>query len=142
MLKKLSDKSHIENNLINLIRTSTILFQKSSIILVTHILKRLLCKFNIYHLESRPRKKNYDLEYQKLKNKEDNDAKDIRIQLKRNCSFYLKKAERKLKFLRKEAKDPYMSLHNLGPGFRKSFKNKILFRSFRSFSSFSIQKYK
>ena len=56
-----------------------------------------------------------------MQNGEENDAEDIRHKLKLNCSFYLKRAEEKLSFLHKEAEDPFMSKHNLGPDFRKRF---------------------
>lgn len=75
-------------------------------------------------MESRLRKENYEQEYQKFTNGEENDAVDIRIKLKCNCSFYLANAYKKLKFLYEEAEDPFMSLHNLGPDFRKSFEKK------------------
>ena len=76
-----------------------------------------------------------------MSNGEDNDAEDIKIKLARNCSFYLKHAKRKMAFLREEAQDPFMSLHNLGNDFRNDLRNKIIFPSFETFSSFSPQKY-
>jgi len=63
------------------------------------------------------RKGKYDEEYEKLQEDEDNDAEDVRIQLERNCTFYLMKASGKLNFLREEAQDPFMSSHNLGTDF-------------------------
>ena len=63
----------------------------------------------------------YDLEYQKFLNDQDNDAIDLSIKLKRNYTFYLRKASEKLTFLRDEARDPFMSRHNLGRDFRKGF---------------------
>ena len=49
----------------------------------------------------------------------------MRIKLKRNFTFYLKKAKQKLDFLHDEAKDPFMSKHNLGTDFRKGSKSTI-----------------
>ena len=61
----------------------------------------------------------YDEEYQKFLDGQDNNAMNISIKLKRNCTFYLKKASEKLAFLLDEAEDPFMSRHNLGQDFRK-----------------------
>jgi len=63
------------------------------------------------------RKKEYNQEYRKFNNGEENNATDIRIKLKRNCSFYLQCAEKKIGFLRKEAADPYKSSHNYDSNF-------------------------
>ena len=56
-------------------------------------------------------------------NGEDNDAEDIRIKLARNCTFYLFRAQKKLKILRREAENNFMSFENLAPDFRKGYKN-------------------
>jgi len=63
------------------------------------------------------RKTKYDEVYEKFEEDEDNDAEDVRIKLERNCKFYVKKAALKLQFLHDEAKDPFMSKHNLGTDF-------------------------
>ena len=101
---------------------------------IKNYLSKIILHFLIswIYTESNSRKRKYDQEYEKLKKDEDNDAKDIRFKLERNCTFYLKKAALKLEFLKHEAKDPYMSKHNLGTDFRKGNIGFNLFKYFRS----------
>ena len=73
--------------------------------------------------KSHLRKSKYDEEYEKFEEKEDNDAEDIGLKLKKNCDFYLKKAQQKVDFLQDEAEEPDMSQHNLGDDFRKGSNN-------------------
>ena len=89
--------------------------------------------FEFYEfIESNSRKTKYDQEYEKFEEDEDNNAEDVRIKLERNCKFYVKKAALKLEFLHEEAKDPFMSKHNLGKDFRRGNKRFSLFEYFES----------
>jgi len=63
------------------------------------------------------RKETYDQEFKKLSNGEDNNARDIMLKLARNCKFYLRKADKKLKTLCNEAENMPISLENLVPDF-------------------------